>query len=57
MKRLYLFLGLLLAVREDEQAALALGVDSFKYSMLAIAVSAFMTSLAGTFPTSTTSTT
>jgi branched-chain amino acid transport system permease protein len=40
---------LMVAVREDEQAALALGVDSFKYSMTAIAVSAFMTSLAGTF--------
>ncbi|MFH1033379.1 MAG: branched-chain amino acid ABC transporter permease [Pseudomonadota bacterium] len=40
---------LMVAVREDEQAALALGVDSFKYSMIAIAVSAFMTSLAGTF--------
>jgi branched-chain amino acid transport system permease protein len=40
---------LMVAIREDEQAALALGVDSFKYSMIAIAISAFMTSLAGTF--------
>jgi branched-chain amino acid transport system permease protein len=37
------------AIREDEEAALALGVNSFKYSMIAIAISAFMTSLAGAF--------
>lgn len=37
------------AIREDEDAAQALGVDSFKYSMIAIAISAFMTSLAGAF--------
>ena len=39
----------MIAVREDEEAAQALGVNPFKYSMIAIAVSAFMTSLAGTF--------
>lgn len=39
----------MVAIREDEDAAQALGVDSFKYSMIAIAVSAFMTALAGTF--------
>lgn len=40
---------LMVAIREDEQAALALGVNTFKYSMTAIGISAFMTSLAGTF--------
>ena len=39
----------MIAVREDEEAAEALGVNAFKYSMIAIAISAFMTSLAGTF--------
>ncbi|MBI4772738.1 MAG: branched-chain amino acid ABC transporter permease [Deltaproteobacteria bacterium] len=39
----------MIAIREDEQAAQAVGVNSFKYGMYAIAVSAFMTSLAGTF--------
>ncbi len=39
----------MIAVREDEEAAQALGVSPFKYSMIAIAISAFMTSLAGTF--------
>lgn len=39
----------MVAVREDESAAEALGVNSFRYSMMAIALSAFMTSLAGTF--------
>lgn len=37
------------AIREDEEAAGALGVNTFKYNMFAIAVSAFMTSLAGCF--------
>ncbi len=40
---------LMVAVREDEEAAQALGVDSFKYSMLAMGISAFMTALGGTF--------
>jgi branched-chain amino acid transport system permease protein len=39
----------MVAIREDEEAAQALGVDTFKYNMIAIAISAFMTSLAGTF--------
>jgi branched-chain amino acid transport system permease protein len=39
----------MVAVREDETAAQALGVNAFKYSMLAISISAFMTALAGTF--------
>ena len=39
----------MIAIREDEEAAQALGVDSFKYSMIAIAISAFMTSIAGVF--------
>jgi branched-chain amino acid transport system permease protein len=39
----------LVAIREDEAAAQALGVNTFKYSMIAIAISAFMTSLAGAF--------
>ena len=39
----------MVAVREDESAAQALGVNSFKYSMMAIAISAFMSALAGTF--------
>lgn len=40
---------LMVAIREDEEAAEALGVSPFKYSMIAIALSAFMTALAGTF--------
>ncbi len=40
---------LMIAVREDEEAAQALGVDSFKYSMLAMGISAFMTALGGAF--------
>ena len=39
----------MVAIREDEEAAQALGVNSFKYNMTAIAISAFMTSLAGAF--------
>ncbi len=39
----------MVAVREDEEAAEALGVNPFKYSMIAIAISAFMSALAGTF--------
>lgn len=39
----------MVAIREDEEAAEALGVNPFRYSMIAIAISAFMTSLAGTF--------
>ena len=39
----------MVAVREDEEAARALGVDSFRCSLTAMALSAFMTSLGGTF--------
>jgi len=39
----------IIAIREDEEAAQALGVNTFKYNMIAIAISAFMTSLAGAF--------
>ncbi len=39
----------LVAIREDEDAAESLGVNTFKYKMLAISLSAFMTALAGTF--------
>jgi branched-chain amino acid transport system permease protein len=41
----------LVALREDEDAAESLGVDVFKYKMIAIFISAFMTSLAGAFYT------
>lgn len=37
------------AIREDEDAAESLGVDTFRYKMLAISLSAFMTALGGTF--------
>ena len=39
----------IVAIREDEDAAQALGVNTFRYNMMAIAISAFMTSLAGAF--------
>ena len=39
----------MVAIREDEEAAQALGVNTFRYNMLAIAISAFMTALAGAF--------
>jgi branched-chain amino acid transport system permease protein len=39
----------LVAIREDEEAAESLGVNTFKYKMVAIGLSAFMTSLGGTF--------
>jgi len=39
----------MVAIREDEDAAESLGVNAFKYKMIAIGISAFMTSLAGTF--------
>lgn len=39
----------MVALREDEDAAESLGVDVFKYKMIAIFISAFMTSLGGTF--------
>ena len=39
----------LLAIREDEDASEALGVNAFRYKMLAYAVSAGLTALGGTF--------
>lgn len=41
----------MVALREEEEAAESLGVDVFKYKMIAIFLSAFMTSLAGAFYT------
>jgi branched-chain amino acid transport system permease protein len=37
------------AIREDEQAAQALGINSFRWKMLAVAISAAMTSISGVF--------
>jgi branched-chain amino acid transport system permease protein len=37
------------AIRENEEAAQALGVDTFHWKMLAMIISALMTSLAGVF--------
>jgi len=37
------------AIREDESACEALGVDTFKYKMLAMVVSSFLTGIGGTF--------
>jgi branched-chain amino acid transport system permease protein len=39
----------LVAIREDEAASEALGVDSFRVKMLAMVVSSFLTGLGGTF--------
>jgi branched-chain amino acid transport system permease protein len=39
----------MVAIREDEDAAESLGVNVFKYKMIAIFISAFMTSLGGAF--------
>ena len=38
-----------LAIREDEEAARAVGIDTFRYKMYAVVLSAGMTSLAGVF--------
>jgi branched-chain amino acid transport system permease protein len=38
-----------LAIREDEQAARAVGIDTFRYKMIAMMVSAAVTSFAGVF--------
>ncbi|MCC6205264.1 MAG: branched-chain amino acid ABC transporter permease, partial [Hyphomicrobiales bacterium] len=37
------------ALRENEDAAEMIGVDVFRYKLIAVAVSAFLTALAGTF--------
>jgi branched-chain amino acid transport system permease protein len=39
----------LAAIRDDEAASEALGVNSFQYKMIAIVVSAFLTGMGGTF--------
>jgi branched-chain amino acid transport system permease protein len=39
----------LAAIREDEDAAQALGIDTARYKLAAVLISAFLTSLAGTF--------
>jgi branched-chain amino acid transport system permease protein len=38
-----------LAIREDEEAARAVGIDTFRYKLLAVVISAGMTALAGVF--------
>lgn len=38
-----------LAIREDEHAARALGIDTFRYKMIAVVLSSGMTSIAGVF--------
>ena len=38
-----------LAIREDEEAARTLGIDTFRYKMYAVVLSAGMTSVAGVF--------
>ena len=38
-----------LAIREDEEAARAAGIDTFRYKMIAVVISAGMTSFAGVF--------
>jgi branched-chain amino acid transport system permease protein len=38
-----------LAIREDEQAARAAGINAFRYKMIAVVISAGMTSFAGVF--------
>jgi branched-chain amino acid transport system permease protein len=38
-----------LAIREDEQAARAAGIDTFRYKMYAVMISATMTSFGGVF--------
>jgi len=43
------FGAFLIAIREDEQACEALGVNTFRYKMLAMVVSSFLTGVGGTF--------
>ena len=45
-RRFGIYLG---AIREDETAAEALGVDIFRYKLLAMVLSSFLTGLGGTF--------
>jgi branched-chain amino acid transport system permease protein len=39
----------LIAIRQDESACEALGVDTFRYKMLAMVISSFLTGVGGTF--------
>ena len=39
----------LLAIRDDEASASALGVNTFKYKMIAMGISSFMTAIGGSF--------
>jgi len=39
----------LLAIREDEASAEALGINAFKYKLMALALSSFMSGMGGTF--------
>ena len=39
----------MIALREDEDAAESVGVNAFKFKMIALGISSFMTALAGTF--------
>jgi len=39
----------LVAIREDESAAEALGIDGFRYKLLAMVISSFLTGVGGTF--------
>ena len=38
-----------IAIREDEDAAESLGINAFRYKLIALAISVFFTALAGTF--------
>lgn len=38
-----------IAIREDEDAAQSLGINIFRYKLIALAISAFFTAIAGTF--------
>jgi branched-chain amino acid transport system permease protein len=40
---------ILMAIREDEDAAESLGVNTFRYKLMAMVLSSFLTSLVGTF--------
>jgi branched-chain amino acid transport system permease protein len=37
------------AIREDEEAAESIGINTMKYKLIAMAISSFMTALGGTF--------
>src|SRR5262249_57256766 len=38
-----------MAIREDEEAARAVGINTFRYKLIVVVISAAMTSLAGVF--------